>query len=156
VTRILSYVPTDVRRFLDNWKLWVGVAYFGLVAMIVSLYFVNARTTRAVALQAAAAARTNTEHRLNAQSDYHACVVSIPALRKINRFVNGVQVLHQALLLNAVKAHEATPPGSALYRQQVANIARLSRSVDAVSGVAFPGPTVAECRARRKHDLAHP
>ncbi len=149
---LLSRVPDRVRDWLDDWKVWVSVSYIGLAALVVGLYFVNSRTSETLAKQAAAAAGVAAEKQAGIQADYRACLVSIPQLTQVNRFVRGVQDLHVALLQNATASHRATPPGSALYRQQIVNIARLRRNVTAVLGVSFPVPTRASCEKRRKQD----
>ncbi len=149
---LLSRVPAPIRRFLDHDTTWRFVFGFAIIATVVGLYFVNGRTSRTLAAQAATAAAAKAERKAGIQADYRACIVSIPQLTKVNGFVHGVQVLHRTLLENAVANHAATPPGSALYRQQVINIARLRKTVTAVSGVAFPVPTRRSCEKRRKQD----
>ncbi len=147
---LLSRVPDRLRDWLDDWRVWVAVAYFGLAALVVSLYFVNSRTSRTLAIQAATAAQVRVEKTAQVNADYRACIVSIPQLKRVNQFVHGVQELHLTLLENSVANHKATPPGSALYRQQVVNIARLRRTVHSVSGVSFPVPTLKDCETQRR------
>ncbi len=150
---LLSRVPDRVRDWLDDWKVWVAVAYFALAAMVVALYFINARTTRTLSNQAAAAAQVAAEKQAVTQSDYRACIASIPQLAQVNQFVHGVQLLHRSLLANSKATHAVTEPGTPLYRQQIVNIARLRVSVAAVNGILFPAPTAAECRTVRDKAL---
>ncbi len=156
VMTLLSRVPAPVRRFLDHDTTWRVVFATAIIATVGGLYFVNGRTSRTLASQAAVAAAATAERQAGIQADYRACLVSIPQLTKVNRFVHGVQALHLTLLTNALATHAATAPGSALYRQQIVNIARLRRTVTAVSGVAFPVPTKASCEKRRRQATGHP
>ena len=107
-----------VRGRLDNWRLWVGVAYFGLAAVVVALFFVNQRTQRAIADQQRAAGVHTAEIVANATSQYHLCLASIPELREINAFVAGVKVVHDTLLANS-EALLAKTPRSARSTQYV-------------------------------------
>lgn len=142
------------RAFLSSLTFWVTCAYFLLLWLTVGLYVVNGKTSKAIAKQEAATASAIVRQQSAADAAYKACLVSIPALNRVNRFVDGVKDLHVALLENAVANHKATPPGTDVYRQQVVNIARLARTVDAVNGVRFPVPTKAECADRKKRLLA--
>jgi hypothetical protein len=150
MTRTLSLVPDRVREMLDNDRMWRTVFAVAIVSMIVAMYFVNGRTSETLANQAATAAASTAERQAGIQADYRACLVSIPQLTEVNRFVHGVQDLHRTLLKNSIANHAATPPGSVLYRQQIVNIKRLRKTVVAVSGVAFPVPTRASCEKRRR------
>lgn len=142
------------RAVLDSWQFWMGVAYFGLVLVVVALYFQNGRIDNAQRR----ADRAETLHLASvtaeASSAYTQCVLSIPTLQKVDTFVRGVQELHQTLLTNARLAHQATPPGTAAYRVQASNLIRLRHSADAVKGLTFHVPTVKECRHRRDAILA--
>lgn len=142
-----------VRRFLDSPWLWRGVAWIGLVLVVVALFYVNQRTSRALARTEAAAHAQQLRIQASADATYAACVRSMPLLRKTNRFIRGVQREHRTLLLNALAAHRVEPEGTRLYRQQVRNIVRLRAAVTDVTGVTFHVPTVAECRAHRAAEL---
>lgn len=41
------------RYRLDNWRVWVGIAYFGIALMIVALFFLNRDVTREQTARAA-------------------------------------------------------------------------------------------------------
>lgn len=151
--RILDRVPRRVRCALDDIRLWVFLACAGVIFSIVALYFVNGRTARAVALQTSARVLAQTEAKARAAADYTACVVSIPNLHRINRFVNGVQAFHEASLENARALHRVTPRGSFLWVQQKKNITRIGPTVTDVSGIRFPVPTVTACVNVYRQDI---
>lgn len=136
------------RRILSNDRFWIGVAYFGLVAVFLWLYVQNTRITRESQIRAATIVAS-------AETQYQACIASIPTLRKINLFVTGVEELHRTLYQNALAAHLAQPKGSAVYRAQIANLRRLRDSVRLVAGVHFTVPTVASCSAIRDSVLGN-
>ncbi len=149
IVRFLVRIPDGVRKRLDDWRFWVIIYGVALGALVVGMYFINTRTSKTLANQAAAAAQVAAEKQATVLTDYRACVASIPQLTHVNEFVHGVQDLHETLLENSLANHVATPPGTAVYRQQIKNIAKLRLNVEAVSGVEFPVPTVKQCRAQR-------
>lgn len=139
----------DVSHKLDNWRFWMGVAYFGLVLVIVALWVDWARTNADVARTSRVVAERHADIVANADAQYQQCLSSIPTFRHVNRFVSGVELVEQALLTNAKAAHVATPPGSALYVAQAKNIVRLREAIEAARQVAFHVPVAGECRALR-------
>ena len=149
-------LEAGVRGRLDNWKFWVGVAYFGLAAVVVALFFVNQRTQRAIADQQRAAGVHTAEIVANATSQYHLCLASIPELREINAFVAGVKVVHDTLLANSEALLAKTPRSSPLYAVRLRSLLRLRRAARAAARVKFHIPTEAGCKALRKRLLAQP
>jgi hypothetical protein len=124
------------RRVLQGYAFWIFLAYVGLVGVVVALYFHQTEIGRAeAARQAAARARV-------AQ-----CVQSIPELQHINRFISGVQQLHEVIAENSRQTLMSTPKTDPQYRVRLANYRRVAATVEAVSQVKFPIPTVAECVA---------
>ena len=136
----------STRRYLDDWKFWMTVAYFAIVGILIFLLVVSGKE-----------ARTEAAHHADiiaaADAQYEQCIKSIPTLTRINEFIKGVQDEHATLLTNSLANHAATPPGSDLYRTQIANIARLRRANDEVKHVKFPVPTPAECKALKSSIL---
>ncbi len=139
----------SVRDHLDDWKFWMGVAYFGLVCVTVALWVGYGRLAADQIRTANVVAERHADIIANADAQYQQCVQSIPTLTRVNTFVRGVQDLHKILLENSIASHAATPPGSALYAQQIINIKRLERTVREVQKVGFPVPTHAQCGALR-------
>lgn len=124
------------RRVLQGYAFWIFLAYVGLVGVVVALYFHQTEIGRAeAARQAAARARV-------AQ-----CVQSIPELEHINRFIAGVQELHEVLAENSRRILATTPKTDPQYRVRLANYRRVAATVSAVSQVKFTIPTKAECVA---------
>lgn len=138
-----------LRRYLDDWRFWMGIAYFGLVLVTVALWInydrVSADTARTIKVEAA----RHADIVANADAQYTQCVESIPTLRHVNDFIVGVAGLEQALLKNNIAAHQATPPTTPLYAAQILNIARLRVAIRSAKQVAFTVPTKATCVALR-------
>jgi hypothetical protein len=142
-------IRTNARRFLDDWRFWMGVAYFGLILVICALWINYDRVNADAARTARIVAARHAEVVANADSQYQQCVQSGPVFSHVNKFIFGVEAVEQALLTNTETTHRATPPGSAIYATQTANIARLRDAIQAARLVAFPVPTATQCRALR-------
>jgi hypothetical protein len=124
---------------LASWRFWMvlwGCALTGVAIFALVTYSREAsdRAARHAALRA----------------QYVQCINSIPTFTKVNRFVEGVQLLHRVLVENAKQVHSVTPPGTATYLAQAINLRRLEVSVRDVSGVRFRVPTPADCRAQSR------
>lgn len=142
------------RNRLDNWRFWVGVAYFGIVCTVVGLYFVNQRTSRTLAEQAAAATQRSIETRSEAEAAFKACVGSIPLLENFRRHVLGVNDGFATLVTNSRQGLLASDPADPLYPVRVRNLIRLEKAAKDVAAVkTFPVPTQASCAARRNAAL---
>lgn len=149
-------VLRQMRPTLDTLTFWSGVAYFGLAALVVGLYFVNQSTQHAVARQARDEATRAAETVSNAQGRYQACVASIPQLTKIDAFIEGNQEGWHILITNSRTNLAIAPKGTAVHAQRAANLARIvkaSRKIDEPK--KFPVPTVEQCRDLRAALLRH-
>lgn len=144
----------QLRPTMDTFNFWVGIAYFGLVAVVVALYFLNQNTAANIRRTAADEATHAAEIRSSAESRYSECLNSIPVLVKINRFIEGERIVDGALVENSEANLAATPSGSALYATRVANLRRLRAAKAAAFEVKFPVPTRAACAALRRRLLA--
>jgi len=134
-----------LRSMLDSWHLWVVAAYFILFLVVVLGGVTYTRQTSDRAQQRAAAA-----------SQYTQCVMSIPFLRRFNRFIRGVKHEHAAVLANAIATRSALTPGTKIYRALNANVARLRKAKAEVQLPPIPVPTKKDCarQARiRPHDV---
>jgi hypothetical protein len=134
-----------LRERLDNWKLWVGIAYFGLSAVVVALFFVNQSTQRTLNNQTKEQVTHRAEIVANANSRFSQCRASIPELSEINRFVDGVQTVEEALVKNSAASVAATKTTDPQYKTRVKNLQRLRAAKQATSHVRFPVPTLSEC-----------
>lgn len=130
------------RRSITFAAFWVG----GLIALV-WLVILTGRVNRAEAERAASKAAT-----INA--NYASCIRSIPFAKQINGFVAGAETVAYVLLANQISTHEATRPGTEVYRAQVVNIQRLQRAIASGTGVRMPVSTPADCAERRDQALA--
>lgn len=151
MTRLIDrMVPDEVLRVLDNWRIWFAVTIAAIAALAVWVAFVNAQTART----AASTAKTQAIRQAAIESDYKACVRSIPSLGRVNRFLGGVNDLARILVLNSQAALQAEPPGDPLHQIRVQNLARLRRAGRNVASIqSFPVPTVKSCATRRAEAL---
>ncbi len=134
----------DLRRRVDTWHFWVGIAYFAIVAVIVALWVNYNQVSRDQSRTAQLVAARHADVVANADAQYIQCVKSIPTLTRINLFLNGVQSVDGVLLKNSLAVHSVTPAGPT-FQAQIKNIARLRRALHDVSGVRFPVPSAASC-----------
>jgi hypothetical protein len=137
-----------LRETLMAWWFWVGVAYFGLACVVVALYFVNGRTSRAAAHVARDEAVHQSEIAAGRQAALTQCLASIPELTKINGFVESVQAIRDALQENSEALLTTTPRGSLLYQVRKASLRRIRATAKQIEAVHFTVPTIAQCRAR--------
>lgn len=120
-----------VRSALSHWGPWMIVAYFGIVAVIVALFFVNSNTIKEDAARSAATSR---------------CLSSRPTLLKFQTHIRGVSELAHVLVTNSRKLLEQTPrrdPDHAVRKANLRRITAARRKINALP--TFHVPTVAEC-----------
>lgn len=154
--RLLARVPERWRDILDSWQFWIGVAFFVLALVVVWLFVLNQRTTRTEAAAAAERAVLAERQRAAANSNYAACIVSIPQLTRISRHLGGVNDLADVLLTNSREIARATPKNEPAYRTRIANLARLETAAAKIAAIkALPVPTVKQCKERRRMALLH-
>jgi hypothetical protein len=144
----VTNVEKPVREFLSSWWFWVGVAYFGLACVVVALYFINGRTSRAAAHVARDEAVHQSEIAAGRQAALTQCLASRPELRKINGFVGSVQLIRDALESNNRAVLEETPATSPAYTVRAANLQRIRATARQIEAVHFTVPTVAQCKER--------
>jgi hypothetical protein len=144
----VSNVERPTREFLSSWWFWVGVAYFGLACVVVALYFVNGRTSRAAAHVARDEAVHQSEIAAGRQAALTQCLASIPELTKINGFVDSVQAIRDALQENGESLLATTPPDSPLYAVRLTSLRRIRATAKRIEAVHFTVPTIPQCRAR--------
>lgn len=133
---------------IDNWKFWIGIAYIGLAATVIWLFFLNQRSSQTQARQARDEAVHQAESESALAAQRSSCLDSIPTLQRINVFVDGVHDLHAVLEQNSKALLDAAPADQRKVR--LANWLRIKATVKKVAGIHFPVPTRAECRALGK------
>lgn len=144
MTKLLDRVPDNVRGWLASWQPWVALALAGAIFAITWLYFVNSRIVREEATRKATAAAT-------AATRYGQCVSSIPALKKINTFLEGERDLVDVLVHNSLGLVQTTDASDPQYETRVSNLERLMSARAKIATVdVLPVPTPEECLLRRK------
>lgn len=136
--RVLDRVPDRVRNTLDNPRLWAVIGVLGLLFAIVALYrTVQEESTRKATTQAGRVA------------SYQACVLSIPGLRKVNRFLEGERDLATVLVQNSSANLASTPAADPQFSTRARNLSRLVEAQRKINTVeSLPVPTIDQCRLR--------
>lgn len=135
----------NARKYLSDWRTWIGIAYFGLVAVVVALGVYNSRLNDNIRETARISAARDAEIRMNTVTRRQQCLQSIPSLKKINMFLEGVRNAHEVLLINAKAALDQTSPSDRLYRLRKESLERLKKASADVEIPAFPVPTKKKC-----------
>lgn len=106
------------RVFLSDWHFWVGVAYFGLAAVVLALYILFGRTAREEASRAAAAKAAST-------AQVAQCFGGVKNAPVIAGFIRS----HEAIIENGLIANRAAiaaSPGDPLNAIRQRSIDRLT------------------------------
>lgn len=152
-----SMIHTGAARWmLSSIAFWLVLAYFGLAAVVVGLYFVERQTARAsanVAKQAAIRQAEASAHRREAaaaaQARVNQCLASRAELARINRFVHAVKDTHQVLTENSLALLRATPKTDPQYMIRLRNYRRIAATIPTITAVHFDVPTVPYCHSLR-------
>lgn len=156
VTVTRSDVERTLRERLDNWRWWMGVAYFGITSLIVGLVIIGNRTAHTAAREAAQTAAHQSEIVSNADTQYSACLKSIPTLISINHFVRTSLLVDKTILENSVAVLRNTKPGTRLYKVRVRNVSTLRAALVAPEHIYFKVPTMKECAVLEAKLLSSP
>lgn len=119
-------------RVFNHWGPWMVIAYFGIVAVIVTLFTLNSNTIKQDAAHQATVAR---------------CLSSRPTLLRFQTHIKGVGELAHVLVTNSRKLLEETPrsdPQHAVRKANLHRIAKARKKIDALP--TFHVPSVAECK----------
>jgi hypothetical protein len=131
----------DVRHFLDNWKVWMGVAYFGLAALVVWLFFLN----QTVAKETAARAATQKAGAVSQRDNCYRQIDNNPDLIAI---INAVGQNSRNSILSAKAALKLEPTGP-LVAVRLGTIARAQAAIAAAEKfqhqILKTTPTVRKC-----------
>ena len=135
----------NVRRRLDNWRLWVVVAYLGLILGVVLL----AVTLTSIGEVRAESARAEAIRQATASSSLQRCLEGIQLGDRVNTYLAGVRELAVILVANAEDALAETPRDSPMYEVRRTTVDRLRLSNAAIQQFTeFPVPTAQECASR--------
>lgn len=140
------------RSWLSTTAFWIILAYLGLVALTLILYFVNGARARDAALRRDDHQRELAVRRAAtigaARNAVDSCLNARPILIKTNGFVHAVLAFHEVAIENAQATLAATPLNDPTRPQKRANVKRLLATVPPIKRTHFHVPTVAECLAR--------
>ncbi len=164
------------RRFVDNDRLMIRIAFVGLGLLSIGGWVVNAKTNqaqvraasfdaraahadaraaRAVAVAASAearAARVVASRKAEVESAYQSCLASIKPLAAFRQHVRGTIDFTATLVQNSAASIRAAPPDDPLAATRKANYLRLRAAQRSIAAFGtFPVPTRAQCVARRDH-----
>lgn len=145
----------SVREFLSNWQVWVGIAYFGLAAVVVALFVLFNRTAHEEAVRAATA-------RSAAQAQVSQCVASAKNGPLVRGFANGFRALVENQIETTQGALHVAKPHDPLIPVRERSLRRLFRAEGVAEGlvkiVDARTPSMKSCRvlARKLHvPLSH-
>lgn len=116
--RFICMTRTDkVRIFLSDWQFWTGIAYFGIAATVVALFFLFNRTAREEAFRAAGV-------KAAATSQVAQCFTSY----KNGPVTRGFIASHEAIIENSIISNrealkaQPTSPLTAIRKQSLARL----------------------------------
>lgn len=112
-------------QYFDNWKFWVSISYFAIVACIVSLYVLFGR-------QADEAARRQATQTAAASQQVSQCVNAVRNRPDLLRLLNLIGGLADNSIRNT-KAARTAQPDSPLDELRAHSIAVLSKQKQAVT-----------------------
>lgn len=134
-------IENKVRHRLDNWKFWMLIAYFGLVFVMVWLFFLNRQTAEQAAARQAQQKAANTAQ----VADCYQALRNAPALMGI---LDSVDLLAESSMKSSKAALQADPD-SLLTPVRRASIERLERAREGVAvfakAMVEQTPTLPEC-----------
>ena len=136
-----------IRRRMSGFDIWVGIAYFILVGVVVGLLVDYSHASTAISQTQRIEIQRHAEDVAARRSRRQQCLDSIPTLKEINNFVAGVKLYHATSAANSLRVLNNTPRGTALYAIRKKNYQELQQVAKAVSGVSFTVPTEKQCKA---------
>lgn len=107
-----------IRRRLDDWRFWVGVAYFGLAAVVMGLYLLFGR-------QSAEAAKRAAIQRASALSEVSNCANSVKNAPVGRGFIATQRAIITNSILTTTAALQAEDANDPLRHVRLASLARL-------------------------------
>lgn len=147
-------LETPLRERLDNWRLWVGVAYFGLAAVVVSLFFLNRDISQQQAESAAKA-------RSAAATQVRSCADAVRNKPDVDGLLDAIRFNIADRITVNVAANKAAAPDDPLVGVRQSSLDRLHQKLDAldafIAKVDKRTPTKRECNQMAvRLDVAKP
>ena len=140
-------IENGLRVRLDDWRFWMGIAYFGLALTLVAIVLIVVRNEHTAAAVAAQAAVHQSEIQSNAISQYQQCLHSIPLTKKINLFAESVLVVQSTILSSSEAILKNTPKSSKLYKVRLHNVEQLQLATTLPEEIHFNVPTLKSCQS---------
>jgi hypothetical protein len=108
-----------VRNFLNDPRVWVGIAYFGLAAVVVALYVAFGRIAKEDASRAAL-------ERANAVAAVNSCFTALKQAPVVDGFIDSVELLISDEILTTKQVLAAEAPGDPLRAARQKSLVRLN------------------------------
>jgi hypothetical protein len=110
-----------LRELMSDWRFWMGVAYFGLSAVVIALFILFNRTARE---EAARAASNNAA----SSTQVGQCFTQVKTLPLTRGFVAGQEAIVDDSLISTRAALNAAPANDPLHLIRVHALLRLERA----------------------------
>ncbi len=131
-----------IRRRLDSWRFWVGIAYFGIAAVVLGLVVAFSRVSSEAAKRAATQQAAN-------QARVTQCAVAVRNAPIVAGFVDGQRAIIRNSILATIGALANTARTDPLYRVRLASLSRLQEALSNTNQLAglvsATTPTMASC-----------
>ena len=138
----MTNYESSIRERLDNWRLWVGVAYFGLAAVVVALFFINRDISRQQADSAAKA-------RSASATQVRSCVDAVRNKPDVDGLLDAIRFNIADRITVTVAANEAAAADDPLTNVRASSLTRLHDKLDKldafIAKVNDRTPTRSEC-----------
>jgi len=138
----MTSLETPLRDRIDNWRFWVGIAYFGLAAVVVALFFLNRDISKQ---QAESAAKS----RAATAAQVRSCADAVRNKPDVDGLLDAIRFNIADRITVTVAAQEAAPPSDPLIVVRQASLDRLHQKLDAldtfIAKVADRTPTKQKC-----------
>ena len=138
----MARAERSLRTVMSDWKFWMGVAYFGLAAVIVSLFVLFNRTAHEEAVRAAAASSA-------AVTQVGQCFTAVKNAPVARGFIAAQEAIIDNGLIANRAALAASPKDDPLRQIRVRSIIRLQGAQKNVKDlrvlIAATTPTEKKC-----------
>lgn len=140
----LNGAEKGVRQKLDDWRFWVGVAYFGLVAVVVALFFINRDISREQTREAA-------EQRASSVSQVSTCADAVRNAPDVEALIAAIRFNVSDRVAATKDAIRVAPEGDPLAKVRQESLVRLRNQLARIdrltAGFRKSTPTRAKCNA---------
>lgn len=139
----MAKLERSLRSFLSDWHVWVGIAYFGLAAVVVALYVLFGRTAHEEANRAASA-------RSAASTQVGQCFVAVRNAPVVEGFLKSHEaIIDNGLLTNRALIRESPgDPANPVRRSAIARLMEAAENAHQLSRlISATTPTRKSCLA---------